>query len=94
MGLNPDIQEYFDFKYVEGELHVYIRKELVDELGWTDKDLDMSFGGIKRMNSFKGAHISIHPVKGEYKHPRHAAIDEGTVKTPSQGARQRDMDAL
>ena len=69
MGLNPDIQEYFDFKYVEGELHVYIRKELVDELGWTDKDLDMSFGGIKRMNSFKGAHISIHPVKGEYKHP-------------------------
>ena len=46
MGLNPDIQEYFDFKYVEGELHVYIRKELVDELGWTDKDLDMSFGGI------------------------------------------------
>ena len=94
MGLNPDIQEYFDFKYVEGELHIYIRKELVDDLGWTDKDLDMSFGGIKRMNSFKGAHISIHPVKGEYKHPWQAAIDEGTVRKPSQGGRQRDMDAL
>ena len=63
--INPDIQEYFDFKYVEGELHLYIRKEMVDALGWTDKDLDMSFGGIKRMNSFKGAHISIHPT-GKY----------------------------
>ena len=51
--MKPDIQEYFDFKYVEGELHIYIRKEMVDALGWTDKDLDMSFGGIKRMNSFK-----------------------------------------
>ena len=66
--IDPDIQEYFDFKYVEGELHIYIRKEMVDALGWTDKDLDMSFGGIKRMNSFKGAHISIHPT-GKYKHP-------------------------
>ena len=61
MALDPDIQEYFDFKYVEGELHIYIRQELVKALGWTDKDLDMSFGGIKRMNSFKGAHLSIHP---------------------------------
>ena len=60
--INPDIQEYFDFKYVEGELHIYIRQELVKALGWTDKDLDMSFGGIKRMNTFKGAHLSIHPV--------------------------------
>ena len=41
---------------------------MVDALGWTDKDLDMSFGGIKKMNSFKGAHISIHPT-GTYKHP-------------------------
>ena len=49
MALDPDIQEYFDFKYVEGELHIYIRQELVKALGWTDKDLDMSFGGIKRM---------------------------------------------
>ena len=94
MGLNPDIQEYFDFKYVEGELHVYIRKELVDELGWTDKDLDMSFGGIKRMNSFKGAHISIHPVQGEYKHPWHEAAKEETVKKPSQRGRHSDLDAL
>ena len=68
--IDPDIQEYFDFKYVEGELHIYIRQELVKALGWTDKDLDMSFGGIKRMNSFKGAHLSIHPVdKDHYQHP-------------------------
>ena len=68
--MKPDIQQYFDFKYVEGELHIYIRKEMVKALGWTDKDLDMSFGGIKRMNSFKGAHLSIHPVdKDQYQHP-------------------------
>ena len=69
MALDPDIQEYFDFKYVEGELHIYIRKELVKALGWTDKELEMSFGGIKKMNTFKGAHLSIHPVSGEYQHP-------------------------
>ena len=66
MALDPDIQEYFDFKYVEGELHIYIRQELVRALGWTDKELEMSFGGIKRMNTFKGAHLSIQPVSGEY----------------------------
>ena len=69
MALDPDIQEYFDYKYVEGELHIYIRQDLVKALGWTNKDLDMSFGGIKKMNSFKGAHLSVHPVTGEYKHP-------------------------
>jgi len=69
MALDPDIQEYFDFKYVEGELHIYIRQELVRALGWTDKELEMSFGGIKRMNTFKGAHLSIQPVSGEYEHP-------------------------
>ena len=31
--INPDIQEYFDFKYVEGELHIYNRQELVKALG-------------------------------------------------------------
>ena len=67
--MKPDIQEYFDFKYVEGELHIYIRQEMVKALGWTDKDLDMSFGGIKRMNTFKGAHLSIHKKSGEYEHP-------------------------
>ena len=61
MALDPDIQEYFDFKYVEGELHIYIRQELVKALGWTDKDLDMSFGGIKRMNSFKGCLLYTSP---------------------------------
>ena len=70
MALDPDIQEYFDYKYVEGELNIYIRPELVKALGWTEKDLEMSFGGIKQMNSFKGAHLSIHKVKDrEYKHP-------------------------
>ena len=39
MAIDPDIQEYFDFKYVEGELHLYIRKEMVDALGWTDNCL-------------------------------------------------------
>ena len=67
--IDPDIQEYFDYKYVEGELHIYIRQELVKALGWTDKDLEMSFGGIKRMNSFKGAHLSIHRVDNKYEHP-------------------------
>ena len=69
MALDPDIQKHFDFKYVEGELHMFVSKDLVKSLGWTDKDLDMSFGGIKKMNTFKGAHLSIHPVREEYKHP-------------------------
>ena len=69
MALDPDIQKHFDFKYVEGELHMFVSKDLVKALGWTDKDLDMSFGGIKKMNTFKGAHLSIHPVREEYKHP-------------------------
>ena len=90
-AIDPDIQEYFDFKYVEGELHIYIRQELVKALGWTDKDLDMSFGGIKRMNSFKGAHLSIHPISGEYKHPWYNDVP---VKEPTRDGRQRDMDAL
>ena len=69
MALDPDIQKHFDFKYVEGELHMFVSKDLVKALGWTDKDLDMSFGGIKKMNTFKGAHLSTHPVREEYKHP-------------------------
>ena len=27
--MDPDIQQYFDFKYVEGELHIFIKKEFV-----------------------------------------------------------------
>ena len=69
MALDPDIQKHFDFKYVEGELHMFVSKDMVKALGWTDKALDMSFGGIKKMNTFKGAHLSIHPVSGEYTHP-------------------------
>ena len=91
MALDPDIQKHFDFKYVEGELHIYIRKEMVDALGWTDKDLDMSFGGIKRMNTFKGAHLSIHPLSGEYEHPWDTHM---TNSKSSQGGRHSDLDAL
>ena len=69
MALDPDIQEYFDYKYVEGELHIYIRPELVKALGWTEKDLEMSFGGIKQMNTFKGAHLSIHKRDEQWEHP-------------------------
>ena len=90
--LNPDIQEYFDFKYVEGELHMYIRKEFVDALGWTEKDLEMTFGNIKRMNSCKGAHISIKPVNEEYQHPWYD--HDVPVTEPTREGRQRDMDAL
>jgi hypothetical protein len=70
--MKPDIQEYFDYKYVEGELHIYIKKEFVKELGWTDKDLELSFGGIKRMNSFEGASLSINKIENKhYEHPWH-----------------------
>ena len=44
--MDPDIQKHFDFKYVEGELHMFISKELVKALGWTDKDIELSFGNI------------------------------------------------
>ena len=50
MAIDPHIDKYFDYKYVEGELHIYIREELVKELGWTDKDLELGFGGIRQMN--------------------------------------------
>ena len=71
--MDPDIQKYFDFKYVEGELHIYIKAEFVKKLGWTDKQLELSFGGIKRMNSFKGGHLSIHnSEQHHYEHPWHS----------------------
>ena len=69
----PDIQQYFDFKYVEGELHIYIQAEFVKRLGWTDKDIELSFGNIKRMNSFKGASLSINTIEQHhYEHPWHS----------------------
>ena len=71
--MDPDIQQYFDFKYVEGELHMYIKKEFVKKLGWTDKDIELSFGNIKRMNSFKGASLSINTIdQHHYEHPWHS----------------------
>ena len=94
MGLNPDIQKYFDFKYVEGELHIFIRKELVSDLGWTDKDIELSFGNIKKMNSFKGASLTVSKIDQTYEHPWHTEINKKTDNKPSQGGRQRDMDAL
>ena len=70
--MDSDIQKQFDFKYVEGELHMYIKKEFVKELGWTDADLELSFGNIKKMNSFKGATLSINKIdNAHYEHPWH-----------------------
>ena len=69
--IKPNIQDYFDYKYVEGELHIYVRKELVDELGWDEKDLELSFGGIRHMNSWgKDAYLSIHKVKDKTHYER------------------------
>ena len=70
--MDADIQKHFDFKYVEGELHMFISKEFVKELGWTDKDIELSFGNIKRMNSFKGANLTISKIESpHYEHPWH-----------------------
>ena len=70
--MDADIQKHFDFKYVEGELHMFISKEFVKELGWTDQDIELSFGGITRMNSFKGANLTISKVENpQYEHPWH-----------------------
>ena len=70
--MDPDIQKHFDFKYVEGELHMYIKAEFVKKLGWTDKDIELSFGNIKRMNSFKVASLSINTIEqSHYEHPWH-----------------------
>jgi hypothetical protein len=91
MALDPDIQKHFDYKFVEGELHMFVSKDLVDSLGWTEKELDMSFGGIKRMNSFKDAHLSIHKKGGEYEHPWDTHM---TNSKPTQGGRHSDLDAL
>ena len=70
--MDSDIQKQFDFKYVEGELHMFVSKEFVKELGWTDQDIELSFGGITRMNSFKGANLTISKVENpHYEHPWH-----------------------
>ena len=95
MGLNPDIQKYLDYKYVEGELHIFIRKEMVDELGWSEQDLDMSFGGIRKMNNWgENVSLSFHRIpRTEYEHPWNTHMDETDSKSAHRG-RQRDMDAL
>ena len=70
--MDADIQKHFDFKYVEGELHMFVSKEFVKELGWTDNDIERSFGGITRMNSFKGATLYINKIENpHYEHPWH-----------------------
>ena len=70
--MDPDIQKHFDFKYVEGELHMFVSKEFVEELGWKDQDIELSFGNIKRMNSFKGANLTISKIESpHYEHPWH-----------------------
>ena len=70
--MDSDIQKQFDFKYVEGELHMYIKNEFVKELGWTNADLELSFGNIKKMNSFKGASLTVSKIENQhYEHPWH-----------------------
>ena len=70
--MDADIQKHFDFKYVEGELHMFVSKDFVKELGWTDQDIELSFGGITRMNRFKGANLTISKVENpHYEHPWH-----------------------
>ena len=88
MALDPDIQKHFDFKYVEGELHMFVSKDLVEALGWTEKDIKLAFGNIERMNSFKGANLTITADNG-YEHPWY----KDSSQTEHTG-RQRDMDAL
>ena len=71
--MDPNIQKHFDFKYVEGELHMFISKELVKALGWTDKDIELSFGNIKRMNSFNGGSLTVSKIENDhYEHPWHS----------------------
>ena len=83
MAIDPNIDQYFDYKYVEGELHIYIRDDVVKELGWTDKDLELGFGGIRQMNRWgKDAHLSIHTIENrDYVHPwdeHNKKIDQNT----------------
>ena len=49
---------------------MFISKELVKALGWTDKDIELSFGNIKRMNSFDGASLTV-STNNHYEHPWH-----------------------
>ena len=76
-SIDPNIQKYFDYKFIECELHIYIRKEFVKELGWTNKDLEMSFGGIRKMNKWgDDVTLSIHKIKNNnYTHPWHEHIE-------------------
>ncbi len=76
-SIDPNIQKYFDYKFIEGELHIYIRKEFVKELGWTNKDLEMSFGGIRKMNKWgDDVTLSIHKIRNNnYTHPWHEHIE-------------------
>jgi hypothetical protein len=60
--MKPDIQQYFSYQYDPcGHLHVRIHKDFIDELGWNDQDLELSFGGIRKMNDWgKDATLTIH----------------------------------
>ena len=88
MALAPDIQTHYDFKYVEGELHMFVSKDLVEALGWTEKDIKLSFGNIERMNSFKGANLTI-KAEEAYEHQWYKDSSQSDHR-----GRQRDMDAL
>jgi hypothetical protein len=68
--MNPDIQRYFEYSYDEGgNLHITILAPFVKELKWDSSDLEISFGGIRRMNDWgSDPTITIH-AKKQYVHP-------------------------
>ena len=67
--MNQDIQRYFEYEYDEGgNLHIKIAATFVKELKW-DSDLEISFGGIRRMNDWgTDPTLTIH-CKKEWVHP-------------------------
>lgn len=51
--MKPNIQEYFTYRYDGSKnLTFTIHHEFVKELKWQDADLELSFGGITKMNDW------------------------------------------
>lgn len=67
--MSPDIQKYFHYHYDgSGNLQITIENTFLKQLGWS-KDLEISFGGIRRMNDWgSDPTLTIHS-KNEWKHP-------------------------
>jgi len=51
--MKPNIQEYFTYWYDDdGDLRINIDRDFIRELKWHDTDLELSFGGITKMNDW------------------------------------------